>query len=161
YQNHATMEPMNATVRYTSEKCEMWGPTQNGEAALATLAEASGLPVEKCDVYKTLLGGRFGRRGPPDYFRQAALLAMPHRGTPVKLMSTREEDMTHCAFHPVTQCKLSAGLDANGNLVGLHMRISGQSILASLAPQNLQNGMDPVVFQGLNPSGAESQFGYN
>jgi isoquinoline 1-oxidoreductase beta subunit len=66
-----------------------------------------------------------------------------------------------CQFHPVTQCKLTGGLDAQGNLVGLHMRISGQSILASLGPQSLQNGMDPVVFQGLNPGGAESAFGYN
>jgi isoquinoline 1-oxidoreductase beta subunit len=161
YQNHATMEPMNATALYTPEKCELWGPTQNGEAALATVAETSGLPVEKCEVYKTMLGGGFGRRGRTDYVRQAVLIAMQMPGTPVKLLWTREEDMTHCAYHPITQCKLTGGFDASGNLVGLHMRISGQSILASLAPQNLQNGMDPVTFQGLNPGGAEGQFGYN
>ena len=63
YQSHATMEPMNATALYTAEKCEVWCPTQNAEAALAAVAEASGLPVAKCDVYKTLLGGGFGRRG--------------------------------------------------------------------------------------------------
>ncbi|HEX3501241.1 MAG TPA: molybdopterin cofactor-binding domain-containing protein, partial [Stellaceae bacterium] len=143
------------------EKCEVWGPTQNGEAALATVAETSGLPVEKCEVYKVMLGGGFGRRGRTDYIRQAVLIAMQMPGTPVKLLWTREEDMTHCAYHPITQCKLSGGFDAAGNLVGLHMRISGQSILASLAPQNLQNGLDPVTFQGLNPGGAESQFGYN
>lgn len=161
YQNHATMEPMNATARYTPEKCEVWGPTQNGEAALATVAETSGLPVERCEVYKTMLGGGFGRRGRSDYVRQAVLIAMQMPGTPVKLLWTREEDMTHCAYHPITQCKLTGGFDPSGNLVGLHMRISGQSILASLAPQNLQNGMDPVTFQGLNPGGAEGQFGYN
>jgi isoquinoline 1-oxidoreductase beta subunit len=161
YQNHATMEPMNATALYTPEKCEVWGPTQNGEAALATVAETSGLPVEKCDVYKVMLGGGFGRRGRTDYVRQSVLIAMQMPGTPVKLIWTREEDMTHCAYHPITQCKLTGGFDAAGNLVGLHMRISGQSILASLAPQNLQNGMDPVTFQGLNPGGAEGQFGYN
>ncbi len=161
YQNHATMEPMNATALYTPEKCEVWGPTQNGEAALATVAETSGLPVEKCDVYKVLLGGGFGRRGRSDYIRQAVLIAMQMPGTPVKLLWSREEDMTHCSFHPITQCKLTGALDADGNLVGMHMRISGQSILASLAPQNLQNGMDPVVFQGLNSSGTDSAFGYN
>ena len=80
---------------------------------------------------------------------------------PVKLIWTREEDMTHCAFHPITQCKMTGAFDANNNLVGLHMRISGQSISASLAPQNLQNGMDPVVFQGLNAGGTEGTFGYN
>ena len=63
YQNHATMEPMNATALYTADKCEVWCPTQNGEAALAAVAEASGLPVAKCDVYKQLCGGGFGRRG--------------------------------------------------------------------------------------------------
>jgi isoquinoline 1-oxidoreductase beta subunit len=160
YQNHATMEPMNATAMYTADNCEVWCPTQNGEAALAAVAEASGLPVAKCDVHKVLLGGGFGRRGRTDYVRQAVLIAKQLPGTPVKLLWTREEDMTHCGYHPVTQCKMTGGLDANGKLVALHMRISGQSILASLAPQNLKDGMDPVTFQGLNPSGNESPFGY-
>ncbi len=161
FQNHATMEPMNATARYTSDRCEVWGPSQNGEAALATIIEASGLPAAKCDFYKVILGGGFGRRGRSDYVKQAVLIAKEMPGVPVKMIWTREEDMTHCAFHPVTQCKMTAALDANNNLTGLHMRISGQSISASLAPQNLQNGMDPVVFQGLNPSGTEGTFGYN
>jgi isoquinoline 1-oxidoreductase subunit beta len=160
YQNHATMEPMNATALYTADKCEVWCPTQNGEAALAAVAEASGLPAAKCDVHKVLLGGGFGRRGRTDYVRQAVLIAKQLPGTPVKLLWTREEDMTHCGYHPVTQCKMTGGLDTNGKLVALHMRISGQSILASLAPQNLKDGMDPVTFQGLNPSGNESTFGY-
>jgi isoquinoline 1-oxidoreductase beta subunit len=82
-------------------------------------------------------------------------------GTPVKLIWTREEDMTHDFYLPITQCKLRGGLDAGGNLVSLHMRLSGQSILASVFPQNLKNGMDPAAFQGLNPSGAEGEFGYN
>jgi isoquinoline 1-oxidoreductase beta subunit len=155
YQNHAPMEPMNATALFTPERCEVWCPTQNGEAALAATAEAAGLPVQRCDVHKTMLGGGFGRRGRSDYVRQAVLVAKQVPGVPVKLMWTREEDMTQCAFHPVTKCKMTGALDASGNLVGLHMRISGQSILASLLPQNLQNGMDPVVFQGLNPAGAE------
>ena len=151
YQHHATMEPMNATALYTADKCEVWCPTQNAEAALAAAAEASGLPIAKCDVYKTLLGGGFGRRGAgQDYVRQAVQIAKQMPGTPIKLIWTREEDMTHDAYHPITQCKLRGGLDAAGNLVGLHMRISGQSILAALLPQNLKDGMDQVVFQGLN-----------
>jgi isoquinoline 1-oxidoreductase beta subunit len=161
FQNHATMEPMNATARWTADRCEVWGPSQNGEAALATIIEASGLPAAKCDFYKVILGGGFGRRGRTDYVKQAVLIAKEMPGVPVKMIWTREEDMTHCAFHPVTQCKMTAALDANNNVTGLHMRISGQSISASLAPQNLQNGMDPVVFQGLNPTGPEGTFGYN
>ena len=60
FQNHAPMEPMNATVRYTADSCEVWTPTQNGEAALAATAEAAELPVAKCDVHKMLIGGGFG-----------------------------------------------------------------------------------------------------
>jgi isoquinoline 1-oxidoreductase beta subunit len=160
YLHHATMEPMNTTALYTADKCEVWCPTQNGEGALAAVAEASGLPVAKCDVYKVLLGGGFGRRGRTDYVTQAVKIAKEMPGTPVKLIWSREEDMAHCAYHPVTQCKMTGGLDANGNLTALHMRISGQSILASLAPQALQNGMDNAVFQGLTPSAPEGNFGY-
>ena len=149
YQNHAPMEPMNATALYTSDRCEVWCSTQNGEAALAATAEASGLPVAKCDVHKTLLGGGFGRRGQTDYVRQAVAIAKEMPGTPVKLLWTREEDMTHCYYHPITQCKMTAGFDANKNLVALHMRISGQSILATVFPSRLENGKDPVTFQGL------------
>ena len=161
YQHHVTMEPMNATARYTADKCEVWCGTQNGEAALAAASEAAGLPIAKCEVYKLMLGGGFGRRGRSDYVRQAVLAAKEMPGTPIKLIWSREEDMTHCQYHPTTMAKLTAGLDAQGNLVGLHVRISGQSILASLLPQNLVNGMDPVAFQGLMQSGVEAAYGYD
>jgi isoquinoline 1-oxidoreductase subunit beta len=160
YQNHACMEVMNATARWTPERCEVWTPTQNGEAAHAATAEASGLPAAQCEVYKLHLGGGFGRRGATDWIRQAVAIAKELPGTPVKLIWSREEDMLHGFYHPVTQCKLTAGLDAQGNLQALHMRISGQSILAGLFPQNIRNGTDPVVFQGLNAGGAEGAFGY-
>jgi len=162
YQSHSPMEPMNATALYTPEKCEVWCPTQNAESALAAVAESSGLPVAKCDVYKTLLGGGFGRRTAfNDYVQQAVLIAKEMPGTPVKLIWTREEDTTHGHYHPVTQCKLRGGLDAAGKVVGWQMRISGQSILAAVFPQNLKDGMDPAVFQGLNPGGEEAAFGYD
>jgi isoquinoline 1-oxidoreductase subunit beta len=160
FQNHATMEPMNSTARWTAERCEVWTPTQNGESALAATAEASGLPAAKCDVYKQLLGGGFGRRGQTDWIRQTVAIAKEMPGTPIKLVWTRQEDMQHGFYHPITQCKLSAGLDAQGNVTAWHMRISGQSIVAGLFPANLQNGRDPVTFQGLNPSGSEGVFGY-
>ena len=160
HQNHATMEVMNATVRYTPERCEVWAPTQNGEAAFAAAVEASGLTSKQCDVHKLHLGGGFGRRGATDYVRQAVLVAKAMPGVPVKLIWSREEDMLHGFYHPITQCKLRAGIDAQGNVTALHMRISGQSILAGLSPQNLQNGKDPVTFQGLNAGGAEGAFGY-
>ena len=161
YQNHATMETMNATARWTPERCEVWTPTQNGEAALAACAEAAGLPPSQCDVYKVHLGGGFGRRGATDYVRQAVAIAKEMPGVPVKMIWSREEDMLHGRYHPITQCKMTAGLDADGNITGLHMRISGQSILATVAPQNIISGKDPVVFQGLNAGGGEAMIGYS
>ena len=160
YQNHATMEPMNTTALYTADRCEAWVPTQVAEAALASVSEASGLPIAKCDVHKMPLGGGFGRRTAHDYVQQAVAIAKQMPGTPVKLIWSREEDMTHGRYHPVTQAKMVGAFDANNNLTALHMRISGQSILAFVNPQNLQNGKDPFVFQGLNPGGTEGVFGY-
>lgn len=160
YQNHATMEPMNATALYTADKCEVWCGTQNGEAAFAAVLEASGLPAEKCDVHKVMLGGGFGRRGQTDYVRQAVMIAKQMPGTPVKLLWSREEDMAHGRYHPITQCKMTGAFDANNNLVALHYRLSGQSILFSLRPEALQNGMDPAAFQGVAQSG-EAAFGYS
>ncbi|MFM9881514.1 MAG: molybdopterin cofactor-binding domain-containing protein [Burkholderiales bacterium] len=163
FQNHACMEPMNATVRYTPDRCEMWGPTQNGEGAFAAALAASGLSPDKVDVHNTMLGGGFGRRGsyPNDYVTQAVLIAKEMPGTPVKLIWSREEDMAHGRYHPVMQCKLVGGLDASGNLAGLHMRLSGQSILAAVRPEVLQaqKGRDPLTFQGVADTG-EHSFGY-
>src|SRR6185295_5503606 len=151
FQNHAPMEPKNATAKYTADRCEVWVPTQNGEAAFAALLAASGLPADRCEVYKVDLGGGFGRRGAfHDYVTQAVLIAKQMPGTPVKLLWSREEDMRQGRFHPVTQCKLTGAFDANNNLTALHMRISGQSIIASVFPSRLENGKDGATFQGLN-----------
>jgi isoquinoline 1-oxidoreductase subunit beta len=160
HQNHACMETMNATARYTPQRCEVWAPTQNGEAALAATAEAAGLTQAQCDVYKIHLGGGFGRRGMTDYVRQAVAIAKEMPGVPIKLIYSREEDMLHGKFHPTSQCKMTAGLDAQGNITALHMRIAGQSILSQVAPLNIVNYKDPVAFQGLNPPSPEAQFTY-
>ena len=156
HQNHATLEPMNATAQWTAERCDVWCPTQNGEAALAAAAKAADLPLAKCDVHKLHLGGGFGRRGAfHDYVTQAVLIAKQVPGTPVKLIWSREEDMAHGFYHPVTMAKLTGALDDKGNLVGLHMRISGQSILSALRPAALRNAADFLVFQGLSPDNPE------
>jgi isoquinoline 1-oxidoreductase beta subunit len=161
--NHAPMEPMNATARFTPERCEVWVPTQDGEASFAALLAASGLPADKCDVYKINLGGGFGRRGAfQDYVTQAVQIAKQMPGVPVKLLWTREEDMLHGHYHPIMMAKLTGGLDASGNLVGLHVRLSGQSILAAVRPHIVeqQKGRDPLTFQGLADTG-EHAFGYS
>ena len=149
YQNHATMEPMNAMALWTPERCDVWVPTQSGESSLAAAAEAAGLPIQQCDVHKVHLGGGFGRRGGfQDFVGQAVRIAKQMPGTPVKLIWSREEDMLHGFYHPTTQCKLTGVLDDAGNIKALHIRISGQSILAAVRPEALRDGMDPVVFQG-------------
>jgi isoquinoline 1-oxidoreductase beta subunit len=163
FQNHAPMEPMNATARYTPDKCEVWVPTQDGEASFAAVLAASGLPADKCEVYKIHLGGGFGRRGAfQDYVHQAVQIAKQMPGTPVKLLWSREEDMVQGRYHPVMQCKLIGAFDKDNNLTGLHMRLSGQSILAAVRPAIVeqQKGRDPLVFQGVADSG-EHAFGYS
>src|SRR5206468_12006011 len=91
---HACMEMMNATVKFSKDKAECWVPTQNLEASLAALSEASGVPLAKCEVYRHDLGGGFGRRGgTQDYETQAVEMAKGFPGTPIKLLWSREEDL--------------------------------------------------------------------
>ena len=159
--SHACMEPMNCTARVTADRAEVWVPSQNAEASLAALAAVTGLPLEKCEAYNPPLGGGFGRRGgTQDYVRQAALIAKQFPGTPVKLIWTREEDMTHDYFRPIGQCRLVAGIDAKGDMVGLHLRVSGQSINAYVSPHNIIDGKDRRQLQGYWKDPGESQLGY-
>jgi len=159
YQNHAALEPLNATALYTSDKCEVWCGTQNGENAFAAVLEVSGLSADKCDVHKQMVGGGFGRRGQTDYVRQAVAIAKQMPGTPIKLLWSREEDMQRGKYHPITHCKLIGAFDADNNLTALQMRLSGQSIQFSVRPEALVNGMDPGAFSGLNAKG-EAAIGY-
>ena len=105
---------MNATARYTPDKCEVWVPTQNGEGGVRGRCwRPPACRPTRCDVYKIMLGGGFGRRGAfQDYVTQAVLIAKQMPGTPVKLIWSREEDMLHGRYHPIMQCKLTGGLDA-------------------------------------------------
>ena len=164
FQNHACMEPMNITARYTPEKCEVWGPTQNGEGAFAAMLAASGLPADKFDVYKTMLGGGFGRRGayPDDYVTQAVLIAKQMPGTPIKLLWSREEDMAHGRYHPVMQCKLVGGLDASGNLTGAAHAPLGAVDPRGGAPGSGAGaeGPRPAQLPGRVRDAASTQFSY-
>ena len=162
YVNHATMEPMNTTALVTADKCEVWCPTQGAEQALAAAANASGLPQEKCEVHRFHLGGGFGRRATSDYVGQAVLIAKQMPGTAIKMLWSREEDMVQGRYRPIGKAKMTAGLDAQGNLESLHMRIAAPSIMQSYAPAGMpKDGNDPFSFQGLQPGGTEGPFGYN
>jgi len=154
--NHATLEPQTATAKWTADSCEAWVPTQDGEASLAAVIAASGLPAEKCNVYKVNLGGGFGRRGAfQDYTTQAVNIAKQMPGPPIKLIWTREEVMTQGRYHPVMMCKMSAAIDDKKNVTAVNMRLSGQSILAAVRPAVVaaNKGKDPLAFQGVEPLG--------
>jgi isoquinoline 1-oxidoreductase subunit beta len=159
---HATMEVMNCTVKLSTDKAEAWVPTQNLEASLAALSEASGIALLKCEIHRHDLGGGFGRRGgTQDYVHQAVEIAKQFPDTPIKLIWSREEDQAHDFYRPISQCKLSAGLDAERNLIGLHMRVSGQSINATLSPSSIVNGKDMRQLQGVYAEPGDAQLGYS
>ncbi len=162
YVNHATLEPMSCVALVTPDKCELWCGTQSGQGSHAAAATASGLPLDKVSVNRVMLGGGFGRRGAPqDFVTQSVLVAKEMPGVPVKMIWSREEDMTHGWYRPIGACKLSAGLDANGDLQALHIRLAAPSILATVRPEALaKDGSDPSQFQGWFPGGTESPFGY-
>jgi isoquinoline 1-oxidoreductase beta subunit len=155
------MEPMNCTARISADRAEIWVATQNSEASLAALSESSGVPLAKCEVYRHDLGGGFGRRGgPQDYVHQAVAIAQQFPGIPVKMIWSREEDMAHDFYRPISQCRGSAGLDADGNLIGLHVRVSGQSINAFSNPAGISGGKDVRQLQGLYEEPGDAQLGY-
>jgi isoquinoline 1-oxidoreductase beta subunit len=159
--SHATMEPMNCTARVSADKVEVWLPTQNAEASLAASTEEAGLALDKGEVYALDLGGGFGRRGgTQDYTRQAVAIAKQFPGVPVKMIWSREEDQAHDFYRPISQCKLTAGLDESGKLVGLHVRLSGQSINAYLNPPAAKGGNDERQLQGWWKEPGNAQLGY-
>jgi len=160
--SHATMEPMNCTIRLSADKAEAWVPSQNAEASMAALSTSSGIPLDKCEVYNHTLGGGFGRRGgTQDYVRFGVAVAKEFPGVPVKVLWSREEDQAHDFYRPISQAKLTAGLDASGNLETLMIRVSGQSINAYLAPHNIKDGKDRRQLQGLwKTLAGDAQIGY-
>jgi isoquinoline 1-oxidoreductase beta subunit len=146
---HATMEPMNCTAQVLANKVEVWAPSQNAQAALEVAAKAAGVDPKQVEIHITMLGGGFGRRGAvQDFVRQAVLIAKAV-GKPVKLLWSREEDMRHDFYRPVSMAKFTAGLDAAGLPTALQTRITGQSILFALRPEAIKDGLDKNFLEGL------------
>ena len=145
YLSHATMEPQTCTAWLKPDGfLEVWTSTQNGEASMAAAAEVSGLPLEKIEVHKMMLGGGFGRRGgPQDFVRQGVAIAKAMPGVPVKMMWSREEDMQHDFYRPASIVRMKAGLDAQGAVVAMHTTIACPSIVKVLMPGSLaKDGID-------------------
>jgi isoquinoline 1-oxidoreductase beta subunit len=151
YLAHATMEPMTCTAWVRPDGfVEVWTSTQDGMASLAVAARTAGVPPERAEVHKTMLGGGFGRRGASqDFVRQGVAIAMAMRGTPVKLMWSREEDMRHDFYRPASMVKLRAGLDAQGKVTAFEARIACPSILAVLMPSRT-SGVDFTAVRTLS-----------
>jgi len=144
YLSHATLEPQTCTAWLKPDGLlEVWTSTQDGEASMAAAARTAGLPLAKVEVHKMMLGGGFGRRGAhQDFVSQGVAIAMAMRGTPVKLMWSREEDMQHDYYRPASMVRMKAGLDAQGKLVALHARIACPSILAGLSRDTNARSID-------------------
>ena len=155
FQTHACMEPMNATALYTPSRCEVWCGSQHPDGALEATAKAAGLAPEQCDVHRVALGGGMGRRLFFEHVTQAVLIAREMPGTPVKLLWSREEDMTQGAYHPAMKARLSGGLTTGGDVAGMEVRLSGPSIMTRYMPSYLDNGRDLEVFRGFYLQGGE------
>jgi len=145
---HATMEPMNCTADVTADGCDLYVGTQVQQMAQAAAAEAAGLAADRVRVHTTLLGGGFGRRLEVDFI-PAAVVASKAVGAPVKLIWTREDDMTHDYYRPPASIRLDAGLDAAGALVGWRFHTASPSITARFAPSTT-DPFDSVVEGAFN-----------
>lgn len=161
YLHQAPLEPINCTARWTPERVEVWVGSQNADGALRAAADAAGLPLTAAEVHRMPVGGAFGRRGRQDYVVQAVQIAKQIPGTPIKLIWSRQEDMTNGYYRPAAQAKLTGGLDEKGELTGLIMRISCQSILAGQLAPGQKPGRDARIFQGLYAEVGEAQIGYS
>ena len=148
---HACMEPMNATAHVTSDACTMWIPTQNPGGSRDTAARLTGLPVESVTVNTTFLGGGFGRRGERDFVIDAVEVAKAIGGGPVKVMWTREDDLTHSFYRPSTYNVFRAALDAQGKPAAWFTRVVGPGILVQkgIAPAGSIDGAAMAALRDL------------
>lgn len=143
---HATMEPMNCTADVRADGCDLYVPTQVQQIAQAAAAGAAGLKPEQVNVHTTLLGGGFGRRLEVDFI-PAAVEASRAVGAPVKLIWTREDDMTHDAYRPPAYDTGTAGFDASGALSAVHIRLTSPSITARMFPPLVEKAVDPLAVE--------------
>jgi isoquinoline 1-oxidoreductase subunit beta len=110
---HMAMEPMNCTASVSGQKCEVWAPTQNPNGLATALASALKMPQDALTIHITLIGGGFGRRLNIDYGVEAALISRA-ADAPVKVIWTRDDDIKHDYYRPISRHHMQAGLDANG-----------------------------------------------
>jgi isoquinoline 1-oxidoreductase beta subunit len=138
---HMCMEPMNATVRISGDRVEVWAPTQAETDTAVAVAKVLGVPPENVNVHTAMLGGGFGRRTGTDFAVQAALIARA-AGSPVKLIWSREEDIRHDFYRPPMTSRYRAALDADGRVTAMNVNVAGPSLIEAFGmPPNL----DPMI----------------
>ena len=143
---HATMEPMNATADVRDDSCVVWAPNQVQLRARIAASQASGLPLEKCTIHTTYLGGGFGRRLEADYVGEAVEVSKAIK-MPVKVMWTREDDVKHDYYRPMS-LNVVRGVISQGDLVALSHQIVSASWLRRWWPAVFQGGIDPLDLLG-------------
>jgi len=144
---HATMEPMNCTVHFRKDECEIWIGNQALARVQARAAKVAGLPPEKVIVHNHLIGGGFGRRLESDGAERAVQIAQQVEG-PVKVVWTREEDIQHDMYRPYWFDRLTAGLDQDGKPIAWNHRFAGSSVVARWLPPGFKDGLDPDSTEG-------------
>jgi len=144
---HAAMEPLNCTVHFRKDACEIWVGTQAIARVQAMAAKAAGLPVDKVIVHNHLIGGGFGRRLEADGAVRAVEIAKQVDG-PVKVVWTREEDIQHDMYRPYWVDRIAAGLDKDGKPVVWKNRFAGSSVIARWLPPAFKDGLDPDTTEG-------------
>lgn len=148
YLYHATMEPMNCTAHVTTERCDIWVPTQNQSGVLQAASKITGLKPEQIYVHTTYLGGGFGRRFETDVVEEAVILSK-QTGRPVKLTWTREEDVKNDLYRPANCCRIEGAIDEAGHLVAWSHKVVAPSIFARVLPQMMKNDIDPAAVEGI------------
>ncbi len=144
---HATLEPVNCTAEISNGECHITGPIQFQQGAQYGVAAAVGMPPEKVFIHTTFLGGGYGRKLELDFQIQAAQIAKAV-GKPVKLLWSREDDMTHDFYRPLSLHQMAAGLDEKGNVTTFHSKMTSPSVTARAFPPVVQNGKDPFMAEG-------------
>ena len=138
---HAAMEPMNCTVDYAKDGCDIWVGTQAPTRTQSMVAELTGLPKTSIRIHNHFLGGGFGRRLDTDGTLLAVKVAQRVAG-PVKVVWSREEDIRHDMYRPYYYDRVSAGLDATGRPIAWTHRIAGSSVVARYVPSAFKDGLE-------------------
>ena len=149
YISHAQVEPINCTASVEKGQCRIWAPTQGPTTFQTVAAKLTGLAVEKVEVNILPAGGGFGLRGAASHVTDAVLLSKALK-RPVKVMYTREDDFANDYFRPASQCRIKAGLDNNGRLVGWSHTLAAPSVWSTVNPQMVKNGVDPDAVSGVS-----------